>query len=282
LSAQNPAYAPDGRTLLFTEFVDDYNNGDSGLWVLAPGGSPKRLLFVAGNDAVNLPGSAWNVKLDRIAFAGDFVTTDDIYTIAPNGTDLRRLTNAPAADQALEPSISPDGAWIAFELDFGDPDSNAEQSALYVMRSNGTGLRRLRGGPHTGRDDREPNWSPAGNRIVFQERVLPNDQNHWALVTIEPDGSHPVVLTNSSGSNTDASWSPDGKYVDYSGDDDGLLGNGNIYIVPASGGKPLRVTRTSNEDGASSWSPDGYIAFESHPSDDAPSAIYRIRVPKLP
>lgn len=281
LSAQNPAYAPDGRTLLFTEFADDYNNGDSELAILPPSGRPERLLYVAGNDAVNLPGSAWNAKTGRIAFSGDFVTTDDIYTIAADGKALRRVTDVPAADHAVEPSFSPDGAWIAFEVDYGDPDSVSEESAVFIVRSNGTDLHRLRGGPRTGRDDREPNWSPAGNRIVLQERVLPHDQNHWDLVALDPDGTHAVGLTH-GGSNTDASWSPDGKYVDYSGDADGTLVNANIFIVPAAGGKPLRVTRSANEDGASSWSRDGYIAFESHPNDNAPSAIYRIRVPKLP
>ena len=75
----------------------------------------------------------------------------------PNGRSVRQLTNNLVDDS--DPAPSPDGRWIAF--DRGAPD----REALYLMRADGTGVRRLTHTRFAG--DREPSWSPDGTRIVF-------------------------------------------------------------------------------------------------------------------
>src|SRR5690349_5884302 len=51
----------------------------------------------------------------RIAFAGETPTSSQIYTIAPDGSDLRQITAVNGF--ATTPDWSPDGRRIAFELD---------------------------------------------------------------------------------------------------------------------------------------------------------------------
>lgn len=67
----------------------------------------------------------------RIAFQSDRDGNLEIYSMAPDGTDVRRLTDSPGADSA--PAISPDGRTIAFvSTRGGDAD-------VWVMAADGSG-----------------------------------------------------------------------------------------------------------------------------------------------
>jgi TolB protein len=138
-------------------------------------------------------------------------------------------------------------------------------------------------GPGNGSDDRQSNWSPTGDRILFQRRAPGSDD--WNLYTMAADGGDVRPVTAAPSSDTDASWSPDGRWIVYSADHREAPVP-NIFIVSAEGGVPLRVTRDdTHEDGAPSWSPDGkWIAFESHlgQDEDTPASLWRIRAPALP
>ena len=62
----------------------------------------------------------------------------NLHTIHPDGTGLRKLTNYPAPKTVLNGSFSPDGKWIAFSRFTDGP-----YPAVYVMRLDGTGVRRV-------------------------------------------------------------------------------------------------------------------------------------------
>ncbi|NOZ23105.1 MAG: choice-of-anchor D domain-containing protein, partial [Planctomycetes bacterium] len=134
--------------------------------------------------------------------------------------------------------------------------------------------------PANGTDDRLPNWSPLGDRIVFQRRVPGSDD--WDLYTMKPDGSDVQRVTTTVSSDTDASWSPDGRWIVYSSDYNNLPA-ANIFAIPAQGGTPVRITQdVTHEDCAPSWSPDGqWISFESHTVQvaEGPASLYRIVSP---
>jgi TolB protein len=211
-SDQNPAFSPDGTGLVFTRFNRGYNIGPAGLFLLdLSGGQLQRLTPFEDQDNVNLPGSSWNAANGRIVFASDRGETDDIWRIAPDGSDFSPITTHDDSPWYIEPSWSADGRWIVFEADRPGDSEDGTVGQIWKVRADGGDLSQLTGDPSF--DDRQPNWSPVGDRILFQ-RHRPQGENageNWDLYSINPDGSglQPIVVAPSS--DTDASWSPGGR-----------------------------------------------------------------------
>jgi TolB protein len=162
---------------------------------------------------------------------------------------------------------------VVFESSVYDAEG---PGTIWVVNADGAGLRQLT----RGADDRQPNWSPAGDRIVFQ-RTRSGAQD---LYTIRPDGTGLRNVTKTRRlSETDASWSPSGRKIVFSGDGP-EIDVAALYAIPAAGGKRVRVTRTRGwYDGAPAWSPDGKsIAFEARRGEPDGSSGTRIYVVKAP
>ena len=262
-SAQNPCWLPGDGGVAFTNFLRRYNTGNAIVRVVPPaGGAPTRTYGASGSDDVNLPGQCRSAALNLIAFSsGADNVTDEIYVADLAGGAARRVTNRPA-NQSWEPSFSPvlaDGSsWIVFE---SHNLAGSDPGEIWKVNADGSGLARLTGG----HDDRQPEWSPAGNRIVFQRA----SGSGWDVMTIDPHGGSLVNLTRDpSAGNTDPSWSPSGRYVVYSAGGDGIA-IANLWIIPAVGGVRRRLTTyPTGYDGAPGWSNNGrLIAFESAPAD---------------
>ena len=85
-----------------------------------------------------------------------------------------------------------------------------------------------------------------GNTVVFSY--------HGDLWKAElPDGEA-VRLTTHPGEETSPHFSPDGKWIAFTGEYDG---NRDVYVMPAEGGEPRRLTYHGSTDMAIGWSPDG-------------------------
>src|SRR5438552_3993264 len=108
----------------------------------------------------------------RIVYAGRVESDWEIYTMRPDGSSVRKLTNNLLDDSA--PVWSPNGHQIAFRSErSGNPE-------IYVMDANGRHVRRI---THSSLPDTRPSWSADGKRIVFQHFV----EGGSAFVPIESD-----------------------------------------------------------------------------------------------
>ncbi len=274
-SLQNPAWSPDSGKLLFTRFANGYNTGPADLLTFDLTTELTRTLVSDGSDNVNLPGSAWNRVTGYIVFASSRGPHDEIYAIYADGRANDEWQVTDRDDRAAyEASFSPDGDWVVFESHPLEVEGNG-----IITQYKIDGSQPYRALTAAGDDCRQPNWSPAGDLIVYQKFA----DNQWDLWTMTPSGSNHRKITTGPGDKTDASFSPDGKWIVYSSDE-GKLDYANLFIIPSGGGEPVRLTTHSGYDGAPSWSPDGRrIAFESAPGDPEEgngTSLWQITVPQ--
>ena len=104
---------------------------------------------------------------------------------------------------------------------------------------------------------------PQGTRFLRQPDVsathivFTHANDLWKVAR---DGGDAVRLTSSEGAETAAAFSPDGRWIAFTGQYDG---NTDVYLMPATGGQPRRLTWHPSADVAQGWTPDGDILFQS-------------------
>ena len=153
----DPIWSPDGSKIAFESTRD----GNWKVYVMNADGSGLRRL-PPGHLESNFA-QAWSPNGQKIAFVSqghnnDGSSTDDIYVVDADGSNLTRLTDHPERDGG--PVWSPWGDRIAF---VSERDGNPE---IYVMNADGTDLTRLTDhseGENTDYPgwDGNPVWAPA-------------------------------------------------------------------------------------------------------------------------
>jgi dipeptidyl aminopeptidase/acylaminoacyl peptidase len=111
-----------------------------------------------------------------------------------------------AMKRMADPALSPDGRWIVFTLTTADLAANKNFSDLWIIGSDGQGLRRLTDEPAA---DRRAAWSPDGKWILFESARSGRIQI-WRMT---PDGSQPEQLTTIATGASQPVVSPDGKWL---------------------------------------------------------------------
>lgn len=231
----------------------------------------------------------------RIAFTSDTGGNSDIYTMRPDGSDVRRLTVHEAVDYGarqrgddllfgslragrailyrLDPAVpeTPERDPEEFYRNTGgeevpdwSPDGelmtfSAERDYnfdIHVCRPDGSPQRRVTSHPA---HDTSPRWSPDGRQIVFTS----NRHGQWDVFVIGSDGSGERNLTNSPEDEARPTWSPDGRRILFSRTLAG--GKPDLFVLDLATGAATNLTQTPHAwEVISAWSPEGdRIAFGS-------------------
>jgi eukaryotic-like serine/threonine-protein kinase len=181
--------SPDGQRVVFTQIVDELR----GIYVMNRDGSDIQPVYAPGDhEAWDV---VWSPDGKQVLFASDRTGTIQLFTSNLDGTNLRQVSNMEklrgrsdwAADGVtmatyagdewlreiylldaatdsprqittggnnLAPSFSADGGWIAF-TSYRDHPKEDQGCEIYVMRSDGTDVRRLTDNDYC---DWQPRW----------------------------------------------------------------------------------------------------------------------------
>lgn len=176
-------------------------------------------------------------KLKKIAFAhyyNDYYGWE-IFTMDPDGTNIKNITNSAAMD--LHPTWSPDGTKIAFQ----STRESHNLSSIYVMDADGKNVKCL---TPEAKICRFPAWSPDGTKIAYCV-MKKSGGGSWsgggigvftmASAQITPDA---ILIMNPDGSNKQyvangwcPSWFPDSRRIAFMSNYSGIweIYSSNIY-----------------------------------------------------
>ena len=144
----------------------------------------------------------------------------------------------------LAVALSPDGRTLALDL----------QGLLWTLPVAGGQATRLSDYLH---DLARPQWSPDGQRLVFQSYR----DGSFQLWTLAPDGSGLTQHTRGEFDCREPHWSPDGKELVFASDRSGRYA---LYVLTLASGAVRLLVDTEGQDGEPMWSPDGQrVAFSS-------------------
>ena len=225
-----------------------------------------------------------------IVFQSNRAGRQALWLADADGSNPRLLFDHSGGDPAT-PTWSPDGRWIAFAMR-PDDASNPDESDIFLVASDGSGLRRL---TSEAGDDSHPHWSVHTGRIFFNSpRSTPDPHVAWSkqkfgIYSMAPDGSDVRRHIACDGVCTYPTPSPDGRWIAFrkvlhepgrEWDQHKVIGNSEIFVASLDGSQEHNLSRDPAFDGWPAWSPDSRSVVFSSNRDGEPSVgqIYRVPV----
>jgi hypothetical protein len=183
------------------------------------------------------PAGAWDpVSQDRFYFARDSIDVSRIFSMLWDGSSLDTITsglldvgNGPLRIEEMD--VSSDGSMIVFSA----YDQVTFIPKLYLINSNGTGLRQL---TFLQGFDYAPVFSPDGTEVLFGRDIDCNfNYNYW-IVDVSSSAERQITddgftCEESPAEQAGYDWSPDGSEIVLIGIDD-VTGWWRTYVVPSS------------------------------------------------
>jgi len=280
-SQGDPDWSPDGRMLAFTD--DGGDQGDTNvIQVVSAEGTGRRTITDPSSPGftpdpsphgIQAYAPEWSPDGTTVAFARYLQGGSEIYSVAPDGSQLRRLTEGDSWNG--EPAWSPDGSRIAFT------SNRTGSNEIHVVAADGSGEEQLTniGGKNIG----DPEWSPDGTTLTFE--VL--DEGDWDIWEVNADSTGQAPLTDGPGDEIHPVWAPDGTRIAYvgspipSGEHDNS-GTFDIYTMDPDGTEVERLTHDMQWGGGLAWQPvfgSESALIAEHPSSCPIEVAYAVASP---
>ncbi len=160
------ALSPDGRLLAFQRMHWGEETGLN-LYVVPVRGGAARIVASNGRSPHGGPTTfSWSPDGRSLLYSGAGTRGRGLYVVAVAGGGVpRRVLSGDAIPAPENASFSPDGSLIVFQSWSPRAGTGFSEPAVYVMRSDGTAVRRLATHAFF------PSWSPDGHRIAFDPRA---------------------------------------------------------------------------------------------------------------
>jgi serine/threonine protein kinase len=226
--ACQPAWSSDGNRLAYISPCDTNREEYSGSSIFLmdvdsegkPGEVTQPIMTIGGGSY----DPAWSRDSSRIAFTSWVTGRPQVFSVNPDGSDLRNLNDDLAYNWA--PTWSNDGTQIAFLTGRGG------QEEIWTVPAAGGEERRF--SRSDGKDVARPDWSPDGSVIVFQ-KVVGNIPRLMAAPVV--DGGKRELQVCQEGPLSlqpmgEPTWSPDGAWLAFETWFDGV--NHDIAVMRAS------------------------------------------------
>jgi dipeptidyl aminopeptidase/acylaminoacyl peptidase len=249
---EDPQITPDGVRIAYVVVEIDSKTYEyhRNIWVAVPGqGQPRR--YTAGDNDTSprwspdgrslafVRGPAGEVKAKNEEERDRGVGKPQLWLLPADGGEARQLTWARWG--ASDPVWSPDGGFIVYSAQVGEPDDpEAEDASLYEKRV-----------PAVRRIDRL--WNRLdGTGWIYERR------SH--LFRIRSDGDQPEQLTDGDWDDGSPAFSPDGRTIAFTSDrteERWRWPGSDIWVLDLTSKRLRRLTDETVSAGPPSWSPDG-------------------------
>jgi TolB protein len=188
-----------------------------------------------------------------------FVQGPDIFSMKPDGSDVRQLTDLGTNASAFWENWSPDGRQLVFTE---YPNGLAVQ--LWLMNADGSDQHVLLS--EADFNELAPSFSPDGRWVVFTRCQVHSNGNGCAIYRVQTDGSALTPITDFQGevSDWEPVYSPNGLTIAFeSFSREGLIAA--LWLMNSDGSDLRRLTPPELGAINLNWSPNGEtIAFSTH------------------
>ena len=213
-----------------------------------------------------------------------------VFTINPDGTGTRQITQPARGAVDDQPAWAPNGSLITFSRLCPNPN---EPEHVWVVAPDGSGLTPVGplcppgADPLTCSNESQASFSPDSTQLVFgigNGHVVNDQIEHAAIAIMNLDGSSRHVVYEAAPFSADLGgpkFSPDGKQLVFeriNSSTGSPAGGRAVFEVGADGANLRRLTPWSENDGDNpDWSPNGaWILFRSFIDLAAQSQVFVI------
>ncbi len=210
----------------------------------------------------------------RIAFSSDRQGNWDIFMVDAAGGQPVQVTND--ATDEIHPSFSPDGRKLVYCVH----GQRSGQWELVVVELENPGRKHFLG------YGLFPQWSPSGDKIVFQRARQRGTRwfSVWTLDLVNGEGHRfTEVVASSNAAAITPTWSPDGDHIVFctvvNPDAEAAQRplQADVWLVREDGTGRVNLTNSPFSNLQPAWGTDGSILFVSNRADEQRENIWALR-----